>query len=150
MCTTYKAYDIVLKVLEEKTCYDVVTKVDELKEFINRTIKPYNFPDERVYVIAFDVKGMPIGYVEHSRGSVNCSMIDIPQIFKFALLCNASSIAVTHNHPSGDITPSLEDQEVTKAIFAACEIMKITMLDHIITSPTGDFFSFREKSLHPF
>ena len=66
-------------------------------------------------------------------------------LFKSAILCNASSILILHNHVSGSLQPSSFDEEVTKNVVAAARLMNIQFLDHIIVaSGTGDYFSFRD------
>ena len=140
----YKLYDLSLKVMEERNAYRAIPTPGALSEFIYEEIKPQEFPEERVYVIALNTKCDVIGYMEHSRGAISSSIISLPKIFQFALLCNANAIAITHNHPSGVITPSEEDEKVTRQINEACKIMQITFLDHIITSPYMDHFSFQE------
>lgn len=140
----YKVFDLSLKVMEERKAYKAITNPGALSEFIYEEIKPQEFPEERAYVIALNAKCDVIGCIEHSRGDISSSIISIPKIFQFALLCNANAIALTHNHPSGAVTPSGEDEKVARQIEEACKVMQITFLDHIITSPNMDYFSFKE------
>ena len=80
-----------------------------------------------------------------SIGSVNASIVHPREVFKVAILANATSIFVAHNHPSGNCTPSTEDQTVTKRIQNAGELLGIDLIDHIIV---GDgYYSFKENGL---
>ena len=63
-----------------------------------------------------------------------------------ALLCNASRIMVAHNHPSGDSSPSREDKKSTMKIKEACDLMGISLLDHIIIGE-DEYFSFKAEGL---
>ena len=68
------------------------------------------------------------------------------EILKAAILSNALRIVLVHNHPSGTLEPSPEDQEFTQAVRQACELMGIDLYDHLIVTDKG-FCSFRERGL---
>jgi DNA repair protein RadC len=100
-------------------------------------------PEEYMYMICMNVKNKVIGVFEISHGTVNASLVTPREVFQKALLANASSIIVLHNHPSGDCTPSREDIEVTKRLVEAGKIVNVDVLDHIII---GDqYTSLKEK-----
>ena len=142
----YKVYDLALKVLEEKPIYTDMANSKKIAEFINTAIQPQTFAEERMYIIALSTKGDVIGYIEHSKGTLNSSLVDVAGIFKFALLCNASSIILTHNHPSGSTTPSQEDIQVTRRVKDAGDLLSVPLLDNIITTPSGVYNSIRSNS----
>ena len=142
----YKVYDLALKVLEEKPIYTDMANSTKVAEFINTAIQPQTFAEERMYIIALSTKGDVVGYIEHSKGTLNSSLVDVAGIFKFALLCNASSIILTHNHPSGSTTPSQEDIQVTSRVKDAGDLLSVPLLDHIITTPSGVYNSIRSNS----
>ena len=81
-----------------------------------------------------------------STGSLNASLVHPREIFKAAILNNAASVILAHNHPSDDSTPSREDIELTRRMVSAGEIMGIEILDHIIAGPT-QFLSMKESNL---
>lgn len=96
-------------------------------------------------VVNLDAKGHPLNYNIVSMGDTCKTMIPMQNLFKSALLCNASSILMLHNHVSGSLQPSSFDEEVTKSVSAAARLMNIQFLDHIIVAAgTGDYFSFRD------
>lgn len=100
-------------------------------------------PEEYMYMICMNTKNKIIGVFEISHGSVNSSIVNPREVFQKALLANAVSIIVMHNHPSGDPTPSREDIEVTKRLCEAGKIVGVEVLDHIII---GDkYSSLKEK-----
>lgn len=100
-------------------------------------------PEEYMYMICMNTKNRVIGVFEISHGNVNSSIVSPREIFQKALLANAVSIIVMHNHPSGDPKPSREDIEVTKRIVEAGKIVGVQVLDHIIV---GDqYVSLKEK-----
>ena len=83
-----------------------------------------------------------IGYTTISEGGLTSTIVDVRVIIQTALVCNATSIILTHNHPSGNPRPSGQDDSLTKKIKSACELMDIRMLDHIIVTPYGSFYSY--------
>lgn len=100
-------------------------------------------PEEYMYMICMNTKNKIIGVFEISHGSVNASIVSPREVFQKALLANAVSIILMHNHPSGDSTPSREDIEVTKRLVEAGKIVGVEVLDHIIV---GDrYSSLKEK-----
>ena len=79
-----------------------------------------------------------------SRGGITETAVDVRIIMREAVLCNATILAVCHNHPSGSITPSKSDDQLTQSIKRACEVMRIHFLDHVILAD-GCYFSYREQ-----
>ena len=78
-------------------------------------------------------------------GGLNSSIVDPRSLFKRALLNSASSIIISHTHPSGHLEPSEEDRYVTKKIQEAGEILQIKLLDHVIVSKGGEY-SFNQHN----
>ncbi len=105
-----------------------------------------NVDREHFVIILLNIKNKIIGINTVSIGSLSSSIVHPREIYKAALLANAGSIILAHNHPSGDLTPSPEDISVTKRVCEAGEIIGVQVLDHIIVSDEG-FYSFREGGL---
>lgn len=89
-------------------------------------------PEEYMYMICMNNKNRIIGVFEISHGNVNSSIVGTREIFQKALLANAVSIILMHNHPSGDPKPSPEDVQVTKKIVEAGKLIGVQVLDHLI------------------
>lgn len=102
-------------------------------------------PEEYMYMICLNTKNRVIGVFEISHGNVNSSIVGTREIFQKALLANAVSIILMHNHPSGDPSPSREDIEVTRRIVEAGKIIGIQVLDHITI---GDKYSSLKEKGH--
>ena len=68
------------------------------------------------------------------------------EIFKAAILANASALIAAHNHPSGDVTPSTEDRVVTKRLAEAGKLLGIPLLDHLILTGTS-FYSMKDEGV---
>ncbi len=100
---------------------------------------------EMVCVVNMDNKLRPINYHVVSIGGINESLVPVQNVFKSGILSNAGNIMLLHNHPSGEVTPSREDMNITKRLTEAGKLMNIPVLDHIIIGGgTGKIYSFRE------
>ncbi len=88
-----------------------------------------------------------LAYHELSRGTVDATILHPREVFKAALLTNASGVILGHNHPSGDVTPSPDDRAVTGRIAAAGVVMGIELADHLIVAADGTYLSFKETGL---
>ena len=80
-----------------------------------------------------------------TKGTLTSTPLDARTILRRALLNNAAAIILTHNHPSGNPTPSNSDIKMTSDIKEACHLMSITLIDHLIIS-TDSYFSFADNT----
>jgi len=98
---------------------------------------------EEFWVLLLNQNNRLIKKVRISRGGISETTVDIRVIMKEAVLHNATILAVCHNHPSGNLTPSKADDELTKSIKRACELMRIFFMDHVIITD-GQYYSYHE------
>lgn len=91
----------------------------------------------------------PINMNIVSVGSLNEALINPREIFKSAILSNAHSMMLIHNHSSGNLTPSTSDIQTTARMQELGELMGISLVDHIITGRNGNYYSFRDKGEFP-
>lgn len=101
--------------------------------------------EEHLYMLAFATNMSLLGVFEISHGTVNSSVVTPREILIRALAIGATSIALVHNHPSGDVQPSKSDVDVTKRVRKACEIVGVQLCDHVIIGDTR--FSFMENDM---
>jgi len=87
---------------------------------------------EHFVSILLDTKNKVIGITTVSVGILDSSIVHPREVFKPAILSNAASIVVAHNHPSGDPTESVEDTRITVRLRDAADIIGIDLLDHVI------------------
>lgn len=100
---------------------------------------------EEFWVIILNNNLVPIACERVNQGGMASTIVDLRILFKKVIDHQAATIAVVHNHPSGNLSPSMADDELTKKIAAAAKILDIRLLDHIIISPTG-FYSYHDQS----
>lgn len=117
---------------------------------IARLLMPeMKYLDKEVFkVLLLDTKNRVIKIETITIGILDASLIHPRECFKKAIENNASSIAISHCHPSGDPSPSSQDMEITKTLRDAGEILNISVIDHIIIGcGTGRYLSMKEKHL---
>jgi DNA repair protein RadC len=100
---------------------------------------------EVAFVMCFNTKNHVVAVHRCHVGALNASIMHPREIFKAAILNNAASIIISHQHPSQDTTPSREDIEVTKRMVEAGKIIGIELLDHVIVNAAAKFTSLKEK-----
>jgi DNA repair protein RadC len=128
-------YDIESKkVNSPDAAYDIIEKVFSLSRK----------PNEHFGMLALNTKNEIVGAHLIFAGSVNSSVVHPREVFQRALLNNATSIIVFHNHPSGKPDPSREDIEVSRRLQEAGRIVGIELLDHIIIGD-GTYYSLKAK-----
>jgi DNA repair protein RadC len=97
-------------------------------------------------VLCLSTKNEVLAYHEMSRGTLDAALVHPRDVFRTALLANAASVLVAHNHPSDDVTPSPEDVALTHRLVSAGDVVGIPLADHIIVGLTAGYFSFRETA----
>ena len=78
-----------------------------------------------------------------SRGGITETSVDVRVVMKEALLSGATVLALCHNHPSGNVKPSTDDDRITRRVQQACELMRIHFLDHLVITD-GGYYSYRD------
>lgn len=125
---------------------------DELRFDLPSTVASYFMEElrheekEMILLLSLDSRLHLIEKYVLSIGTVNASLLSPREVFVRALKCQASSVILLHNHPSGDATPSREDLLVTGKIKETGELVEIPLIDHIIIGD-GCYTSLKEKNL---
>lgn len=139
------AYELVKRSLEDGLSQDpIFSSPNHVREFLQAKIG--RLPHEVFLCLYLDSRLHLIECEELFRGSITQTAIYPREILKEALAKNASALIVAHNHPSGIPLPSFADQELTKVLVNALQMVDIQLLDHCIVSGSG-FFSFSDSGL---
>lgn len=96
---------------------------------------------EEMWAAFLDRKNAAKKLTQLSVGGISGTVVDIKVLMKHALMEQASGLIIAHNHPSGNLLPSAEDDAVTRSVMKACRTLEIRMLDHIIVTTDG-YFSY--------
>ena len=101
---------------------------------------------EQCHVLMLNSKNGVIDSTLIGSGGLTATTVDIRLVIREALMKRATAIALCHNHPSGNINPSRDDNELTKNLRDACKVMNIRFLDHIIVA--GDrYYSYNDEGV---
>ena len=103
-----------------------------------------DLPTEECWVLLLNQASKLIDKVRISTGGLNATAVDVRCILREALLKRATAFALCHNHPSGNIRPSREDDLLTREVNRAAECMNIRFVDHVILTD-GAFYSYADE-----
>jgi DNA repair protein RadC len=124
------------KIFGSKTIYDI------LKPLIG------NLNHERFYIIYLDRQNKILGEpLLHTIGGVEGVLVDVKLILRHALIAfdkPASSIVISHNHPSGNLNPSEADNKITEQVKNAAKLLSMNLLDHVIVTNNG-YYSYADE-----
>lgn len=107
-----------------------------------------NLDHEEVWILLLNRRNQVIKEFRLTSGGSAASVFDTKMILKRALLENAEGIVMCHNHPSGNLRPSPQDDNITSKLFVACSAMDLRMLDHVIITVNGYYSYSDEGRLH--
>ncbi len=129
----------IIQIKEEFKDYETRPKIDAPQAVYN--LLKHLMPEfqEAFYLLSLNTKNGVLAIRLISQGSLNANVVHPREVFKAAILDSAAHIIVTHNHPSGDPTPSSEDIEITKKLQETGKILGIDLLDHVIIGDSQHF-----------
>ena len=135
-------------VKEDSVPYEVpvIKSPTEVYQAAKQLLALHEKPQEHFCILCLNTKNKIVGVHTISIGSLNASIVHPREVFKAAILNNASRIICLHNHPSGDPEPSKEDIEITRRLVEAGEIIGIEVLDHVIIGEQR-YLSMKERDL---
>ena len=122
-------------------------KPEDINAYARAHIMPSMLPVENFWVLWTNTRRRITGFIKVSQGTQDTLLIHPREVFKSAIVADASAIILVHNHPSGDCTPSEADIKVTRDLIRAGQLLKIEVLDHIILGHVAEqknFTSLRE------
>ena len=121
-----------------------ITRPEDVYELVRDEL--VNADRERFLSVLLTTKNTVIGIETVGIGTINTCMVTARELFKSALLANASRVILCHNHPSGDLTPSDDDIALTRRIVTAGQLLGIDVCDHLIVGRDG-YKSLKQMNL---
>ncbi len=122
--------------VKERSTYckqiDSLRSPETVTWMMNTVVHAEELAEEHVWLLAMNVKGKLIGMFEVAHGTVDGCMLSPREVFTRACVCGAAKIIIVHNHPSGEVEPSGQDNSITQRIAEVGKIMGINLIDHII------------------
>jgi DNA repair protein RadC len=122
-----------------------ITRPEEVAQYLRRRVRD----DAREHFVAIYLDGRhrPIADSVVSIGTATASLVHPREVFQPAIALGSVALLIAHNHPSGDVTPSAEDLDLTRRLAEAGRILGVTLLDHVVWARRGALHSIRES--HP-
>lgn len=146
METYYQTKTIKVKI----KCPDIVKEKISDPETVVKVIQgiyaDLDADQEHFTILAMNKANQINGFKVVHSGGIDESLVNIPTVFRFALLFGATAIIAVHNHPSGRIEPSQEDITLTRKLVEAGKVIGVKVMDHIIIA-SGGYYSFQEHRL---
>ena len=136
MAAIFKKYDVRL-VQEHSGLYNLDKKINssnQAADICRELYDMHNLSYEKMVVITLNTRLEVVGCFEVARGTVDEAPIYMREIATRALLTNAKSVIIAHNHPSGTANPSTADIDITKKVKDVLAMLDINLLDHIIVT----------------
>ena len=146
MAAIFTKYDVRL-IKEKAGRYElerVIDSSDQAGEICRNVFDLEARPYETLVMLALNPSNKVVGCFEVARGTVNESPVYIREIVTRALLSNAVSVILAHNHPGGSLRPSDADIHLTRQVKDALKLLSITLYDHIIVT-SGGYYSMAER-----
>lgn len=136
-------------VRENETPYsgEQINTVYKSVNLINKVFSMDCQPTEIFVMLALDTKKRPVGCFLVHQGAISHTVVSPRDVFQRALLVNAHSIIIAHNHPSGDPKPSINDRELTKDLRDIGNSLGVKVVDSLIIGDNGRYFSFEEEGI---
>jgi DNA repair protein RadC len=135
-----------IRMVKEPSLYSTekIKSPEDVLRVIADELKSY---DREVFaVLNLKTNGQPINLNICSMGTLDTSVVSPREVFKSSILSNSAAFIAIHNHPSGNLSPSQEDYDVTKRLLGCSELLGVKMLDHIIVAgETGKMYSFKTE-----
>lgn len=129
---------------EEALVLDKISSSKAVFELMHPIIG--DLPHEEFWVLYLNNSNKVLYKSQLSKGGLTSTIVDVRLLFKTAFEQNATSIILTHNHPSGKLMASEQDIQVTKRIKQASQQLDVALLDHIIITENG-FYSFNDQGI---
>jgi DNA repair protein RadC len=125
-----------VKITNSKDAYDFI------KQFYGDDLEIY----ESVFLLLLSKANKTIGYAKISQGGITGSVIDVKIIGKYVIDSLASQVILAHNHPSGNLRPSLSDISVTKKVEETMKLLESELIEHLIVTADG-YYSFADEGM---
>jgi DNA repair protein RadC len=117
----------------------------EVADYLLHTMR--GLQHEVLTVVFLDAAHGIIDSAVVAEGTVTVNTVYPRELVKAALARNASGLVIAHNHPSGSLTPSPQDEELTRSLHLVCSFMHISLLDHLIIGAGDKVYSFADSGL---
>lgn len=127
---------------EEQVRPEAIVTSEDIYRYYHSSLRNLSHEESHVLLLNQNLKVVASRLV--SRGGITGTVVDVRRVLREALLVNATQIALVHNHPSGSLRPSREDDRLTEKLKQAANTMDIRMVDHVIVTNDG-YYSYQDE-----
>ena len=120
---------------------DSKSAVELAKQFYSDDISIY----ESAFIILVNQAQKVIGWAKMSQGGISATVVDLRIVAKYAIDVLASGVIFVHNHPSGNVCPSYQDDNLTNKMRDGLKLLDVRLLDSVILAPDGTFYSYADE-----
>ena len=123
----------------------ITSSADSYEYLLNRCFNESTICHHEEFKVLFLNNAMQVlGWSTLSSGGLTDTLVDVRVVIQYALLMNATLLIAAHNHPSGSVHPSRDDDRLTENLQKACTIMNIKFMDHLIVTPDA-YYSYNDE-----
>jgi DNA repair protein RadC len=146
---TYKSAVSNISLKAEKSDFQKVkiTKSSDAADFIRQFYGDDLEIYESFFLVLLNRANATTGFVKISQGGTAGTVVDVKIIAKYAVESLSAGVVLAHNHPSGTMRPSKEDENITNKVKQALNLFDIKVLDHIILGPDNNYYSFADEGI---
>lgn len=121
--------------------FDSKSSADFISQFYGDDIAVF----ESFFLLLLNNQHQTVGYAKISQGGITSTEVDVRIVAKYVVDSLATAVILCHNHPGGTNKPSIFDISLTQKVKSALELFDVTVLDHIILVPEGEYYSFADE-----
>lgn len=125
-----------VKITSSRVAYDVI------KNFYHEDIEIY----EPFFILILNRANQTIGYAKISQGGICSTVVDVKIVAKYCIDTLASAVILAHNHPTGNLNPSIQDKDITNKLKKALAYIDTEVVDHLILTKNG-YYSFADEGI---
>lgn len=125
-----------VKITSSKVAYDII------KNFYHEDIEIY----ESFFILILNHANQTIGYAKISQGGICSTVVDVKIVAKYCIDTLASAVILAHNHPTGNLNPSIQDKNITNKLKKALAYIDTEVIDHLILTKNG-YYSFADEGI---
>lgn len=141
-----KAVEYTIKATKQEFAIEKITSAEDAQKYA----KNFYYDDISIYessfILLINQANNVMGYAKISQGGIVGTTVDVRIIAKYAIDVLATAVILVHNHPSGNIRPSLQDDRLTESVKNGLNLLNVKLLDHIIITDGEQYYSYTDES----
>ena len=145
---TVHELEIIYKPRKYKVGFQTISSSQQAALLLEQVYNPNTLQCQEEFIVLYLDQGHRVkGVYKLSKGGITSTVADVRLILSVGLKCLATGIILSHNHPSGNLNPSENDKLITKKLKEACQLLEISLLDHIIIAAHSGYYSYADMGL---